>query len=103
MCTYRPHVGDTQELEVKDAMETEDHGESVQELLLDRNSHGLSPIFSSPVLLVPGSVEVSVKMRYDCIVHRRIPSFTVGPSYDVGNFGGDLGICRRDGSIRLHY
>jgi hypothetical protein len=28
-------------MQVEDAMETEDHGESVQEFLLERNSHGL--------------------------------------------------------------
>ena len=41
LCTLRPHIGDAKELEVVDAMGTEDHGESVQEFLLERNPHGL--------------------------------------------------------------
>ena len=31
LCTLCPHIGDAKELEVVDAMDTEDHGESVHE------------------------------------------------------------------------
>ena len=59
MCTLCPHIGDAKELEVEDAMDAEDHGESVNDFFLERYSHGslmthesLSPIFvSSPVPL----------------------------------------------------
>jgi hypothetical protein len=30
LCTLRPHIGDARELEVVDAMDAEDHGESVE-------------------------------------------------------------------------
>ncbi len=52
LCTLCPHIGDAKELEVEDAMDAEDHGESVHEFLLERDPWSLSPIFvSSPVLL----------------------------------------------------
>jgi hypothetical protein len=41
LCTLDPHVGDANELDVVDTMDAEDCGESVQEFLLERNSHGL--------------------------------------------------------------
>ena len=34
-------IGDAKELEVEDAMDAEDHGESVQEFLLECNPHDL--------------------------------------------------------------
>ena len=42
LCTPFPHIGDAKELEVEDAMDVEDHGESVHEFLLERDPHGLS-------------------------------------------------------------
>ena len=39
MCTLCPHIGDAKELEVVDAMDAEDHGESVHEFLLERDPH----------------------------------------------------------------
>ena len=41
LCTLCPHIGDAKELEVVDAMDAEDHGESVQEFLLESDPHGL--------------------------------------------------------------
>ena len=41
LCTLCPHIGDAKELEVVDAVDAEDHGESVQEFLLERDPHGL--------------------------------------------------------------
>ena len=41
LCTLRPHIGDAKELEVVDAMDAEDHGDSVHDLLLKRDPHGL--------------------------------------------------------------
>ena len=41
LCALRPHIGDAKELEVVDAMDAEDHGESVQEFHLERDPHDL--------------------------------------------------------------
>ena len=55
LCTLGPHIGDAKELEVVDAMDAEDHGESVQEFLLERDPHGLR-VPSSSLLLFSSSV-----------------------------------------------
>ena len=41
LCTLGPLIGDAKELEVVDAMDAEDYGESVHKFLLERDPHDL--------------------------------------------------------------